>query len=128
MPLLILPPCRIVSPQRRVITQQTTVEREDRSADETKKGNNMKIKNTKGTRLAKPVTAVLLAGLLSALPPSAQGQFFGGFGGATSLAGAATLAGTTTLAGPPSCRGGQTLSSRRPPAGGPPPAPRDGGH
>ena len=71
----------------------------------------MKIRNTKSMRLAKPVTAVLLAGLLCALPPSAQGQFFGGFGGATSLAGAATLAGATTLAGPATCGGATTLAT-----------------
>src|SRR2546428_9830670 len=78
----------------------------------------MKIKNTKGTRIAKPVTAVLLAGLLSALPPSAQGQFFGGFGAATSLSGAATLAGATTLAGPASCGGATTLDAGTTPAAG----------
>src|SRR5260221_10704297 len=71
----------------------------------------MKRKNIKGTRIANPVTAVLLAGLLCALPPIARAQFFGGFGGATSLAGAATLAGATTLAGPASCGGPTTLAA-----------------
>src|SRR6059036_244793 len=85
-------PLRMVAIGKKLWSEKTAPIRNE-------KGNNMRIKTTKGIRPGKAVTAVLLAGLLCALPPSTQAQFFGGFGGATSLAGAATLGGAATLAG-----------------------------
>jgi len=53
----------------------------------------MKVKNTKSMRLANRSQRFCWPVLLCASLPSAQAQFFGGFGGATTLTGASTLAG-----------------------------------
>src|SRR5262245_58120128 len=78
---------------------------------QTRKETKMKTGSTDRIRLAKPVTAVLLAGLLCGPLLNAQAQLLGGFGGATSLAGAANVVGTTTLAGATGCGGPTALAA-----------------
>src|SRR5258708_6852664 len=94
---------RIAATRRRVIAQKKPWIEKTAPRRKQRKETNMKIRNTKGMRLAKPITSVVLAGLLGALQPSAQAQCFGGFGVATTLAGAAALAGPHPPPPPPAC-------------------------